>query len=55
MLQNIYNTTEYIKKRIGDFEPEQVRENTNKHLGIAAVVAAAAGLLYLVSTLVGLA
>ena len=22
MLQNIYNTTEYIKKRIGDFEPE---------------------------------
>ena len=44
-----------VKGSIGDFEPEQVRENTNKHLGIAAVVAAAAGLLYLVSTLVGLA
>ena len=22
MLQNIYSTTEYIKSRIGDFEPE---------------------------------
>lgn len=44
-----------VKGSINEFEPEQVQENsTHKHLSTVAVVAAAAGLIYLVSTLVGL-
>lgn len=44
-----------VKGSMQDFEPKQIEDNTaNKHLGVIAIVAAAAGLLYLVGNLVGI-
>lgn len=44
-----------VQGSIRDFIPEQLEENkANKQLGVVAIIAAAAGLLYLVSNLIGI-